>query len=77
MANSVAVKGKPKESSGSDPESIDLIASHALSAGIISSQDEWIMDSGASSQMCSDQTLFTDFSRPNHPVQVSLGGCHN
>lgn len=41
-----------------------------------SSQGKLIMDSGATSHMCSDQHLFKDFHTLDHEQEVTLGDWH-
>ena len=50
-----------------------LVASHALSVGATSS---WIIDSGATTHMCNDKSLFTKLQQLNHPQEVALGDGH-
>ena len=50
-----------------------FVVSHALAANIT---NNWIIDSGATSHMCNDKRLFSDFRRLEKPEQVTLGDRH-
>ena len=60
--------GVNDSNSGGDSEA--LIACHALSAN---STSNWIVDSGATCHMCSDDKLFANLQRLEKPVDVTLG----
>ena len=64
---------KRRVSSSSDSESAGLVVSHALSA---SQLDDWIVDSGATSHMCSDHSLFVELRNLTGPREVVLGDGH-
>lgn len=57
----------------SSDESVGLIVQHALKTSMIS--PEWIIDSGATTHMCNDKTLFTEMRR-TEPVNITLGDGH-
>lgn len=53
----------------SSDESVTIVLEHGLS---VKSCREWIVDSGATTHMCNDETLFTDMNVVND-VKVSMG----
>ena len=61
-----------EDESGSESEGTGLVVQYVLSAASKSS-NQWIVDSGATSHMCNDESIFTNF-RPLSPsLHVTLG----
>ena len=69
--NSVLTKG-PDDSTDSE---VGLVANHVLTH-TKESNEEWIVDSGATSHICKDRILFTRLYPLNCPVEVKLGDGH-
>ena len=55
-------------------ESDALVTCHVFAVSTIT--DEWIVDSGATCQMCKDSKLFDKFETLKEPLEVSLGDGH-
>lgn len=68
--NSTQVDGE------SDSDGVGLLVCHALSASSRSS-DRWVIDSGATSHMCNDKSLFKDFVHVEPPEDIALGDGHH
>ena len=60
-------------SSSSDSESAGLVVSHALSVHL---WEGWVVDSGATSHMCSDHRQFVELHNMTKPLEVVLGDGH-
>ena len=60
-------------SSSSDSESAGLVVSHALS---VRQWEGWVVDSGATSHMCSDHRQFVELHNMTKPLEVALGDGH-
>ncbi len=50
-----------------------MVVGHALS---VTSKKEWIVDSGATSNMCNSKELFTELNELTSPQQVAMGDGH-
>ena len=72
-ANSAEIR----EQESSSSEEVGLVHQHVFAAGGVNeptqSGTQWIIDSGATSHICSDRSLFTDLKKLNHPLDVVLG----
>ena len=62
-------KAYKAEAEDSSDESVTIVLEHVLT---VKSSKEWIVDSGATTHMCNDKTLFTEMNAVND-VKVSLG----
>ena len=71
-ANSAEIREQESSS-----EEVGLVHQHVFAAGGVNeptqSGTQWIIDSGATSHICSDRNLFTDLKKLNHPLDVVLG----
>ena len=65
-----AAEAKHTECS-SDSENIGLVVQHAMPS--LSGKAAWIIDSGAMSHMCNDQSFFVKYNRLKTPLKVTLG----
>ena len=54
----------------SDSENIGLVVQHAMPS--LSGKAAWIIDSGATSHMCNDQSLFVEYESLKTPLKVTL-----
>ena len=61
---------KQRDATSSESESDALVVSHALSA---STKDSWIVVSGATCHMCSNEKLFVELHKLKQPFEVTLG----
>ena len=60
------------DENSSDSEGCGLVAAQALSAGH-TTQEQWILDSGATCHMCNKESMFTALQTLPTPMSVMLG----
>ena len=65
-----------EDENSSDSEGCGLVVEHVLSAGP-NTQDQWILDSGATCHMCNNESIFTDLQPLPAPLNVMLGDGQN
>ena len=61
-----------EDESGTESEGTGLVVQHALSAAP-KLGNQWIVDSGATSHMCNDESIFTNLHALSPPMYITLG----
>ena len=69
--NSASVK--KRSDSELDSDKAGLVVKHALSVLETTHESQWIIDSGATSHMCTDRRIFTEFRPLSKSLEVKLG----
>ena len=72
--NSASVK--KRSDSELDSDEAGLVVKHALSVLETTHESQWIIDSGATSHMCTDQRMFTELHPLSKSLEVKLGDGH-
>ena len=67
---------KNRSDSASDSDEAGLVVKHALSALGTTHESQWIIDSGATSHMCTDRRMFTQLQPLSKSLEVKLGDGH-
>ena len=69
-------RSKESKNSDSDDSVVGLVTGQLLSATTSNEVGSWIVDSGATSHLCNDKSMFTVFDSLENPQEIVLGDGH-
>ena len=76
QAHSTKTRSKESKNSDSDDSVVGLVTGQLLSATTSNEVGSWIVDSGATSHLCNDKSMFTVFDSLENPQEIVLGDGH-